>query len=245
MATSDDSSIAQNFASFFNGWLVRLERFHERLVQALNEDDIQHQQLESLIQQVLSHYEQYLVEKSTAAREQVLLFYSPPWLTSFEKALLWVGGFKPFLLFKLLANSVTELTPEQGEAIERVKCETRREERELTQDSATIQESLAALPLLKLVRRYGGRIDGELSELESAMENMKVEMLRALERADKLRRTTVRKLLQTLSPVQTVKFLAASAEFQLTVRKRGMQKGQERASYFTIINYFVGICNGE
>ncbi|KAK9047558.1 hypothetical protein V6N11_053397 [Hibiscus sabdariffa] len=81
MATSDDSSIAQNFASFFNGWLVRLERFHERLVQALNEDDIQQQQqqLESLIQQVLSHYEQYLVEKSTAAREQVLLFYSPPW----------------------------------------------------------------------------------------------------------------------------------------------------------------------
>ncbi|KAK8692427.1 hypothetical protein V6N13_075886 [Hibiscus sabdariffa] len=108
-------------------------------------------------------------------------------------------------------------------------CETRREERELTQDSATIQESLAALPLLKLVRRYGGRIDGELSELESAMENMKVEMLRALERADKLRRTTVRKLLQALSPVQTVKFLAASAEFQLTVRKWGMQKGQERA----------------
>ncbi|KAK8692426.1 hypothetical protein V6N13_075885 [Hibiscus sabdariffa] len=94
MATSDDSSIAQNFASFFNGWLVRLERFHERLVQALNEDDIQQQQqqLESLIQQVLSHYEQYLVEKSTAAREQVLLFYSPPWLTSFEKALLWVAG---------------------------------------------------------------------------------------------------------------------------------------------------------
>ncbi|KAK8505083.1 hypothetical protein V6N12_037960 [Hibiscus sabdariffa] len=68
-----------------------------------------------------------------------------------------------------------------------------------------IQERLAALTLLNLVRRYGGRIDGELSELESAMENMKVEMLRALERVDKLRRSTVKKLIQTLSPVQTVK----------------------------------------
>ncbi|GMI82748.1 hypothetical protein like AT1G58330 [Hibiscus trionum] len=231
MSTSNDSSIAQNFASFFNGWLVRQERFHERLVQALrSQDEVGIQQQESLILQVLSHYEQYLVEKTIAARKQVLLFYSPPWLTSFEKALLWVGGFNPFLLFKLLANSATELTPEQEEAIERLKCETRREERELTQDWARIQESLAAFPLLDLVRRYGGRIEGELSELESAMDTMKVAMVRALERADKLRRSTVRKLLQTLSPVQTVKFLAASAEFQLTVRKWGLQKEQQRAT---------------
>ncbi|KAK8662127.1 hypothetical protein V6N13_091715 [Hibiscus sabdariffa] len=116
MANSNALSVAQNFETFFNGWLVRQERFHQQLVQAL-----------------------------------------------------------------------------------RIKCETRREERELTQDSAAIQERLAALSLLNLVRRYGGRIDGKLSELESAMENMKVEMLRALERADKLRRSTVKKLIQTLS----------------------------------------------
>ncbi|KAL4333713.1 hypothetical protein GQ457_07G024500 [Hibiscus cannabinus] len=232
MANSNGSSVAQNFETFFNGWLLRQERFHQQLVQALSlryEDEDEIEWRGSLIQQVLSHYEQYALEKSRAAREQVLLFYSPPWLTSLEKALLWVGGFKPFLLFKLLANSITELSPEQEEAIERVKCETRREERELTQDSAAIQERLAALPVLNLVRRYGGRIDGELSELESAMENMKVEMLRALERADKLRRSTVKKLIETLSPVQTVKYLAASAELQLAVRKWGSQKDQERA----------------
>ncbi|KAE8715606.1 putative Receptor protein kinase CLAVATA1 precursor [Hibiscus syriacus] len=229
-ASNDDWSIAQNFENFFNGWLVRQEGFHERLVQALrSQDEDQIQQRESLIHQVVSHYEQYLVEKSTAAKERVLLFYSPPWLTCFEKALLWFGGFKPFLLFKLLANSVPELTPEQEEAIERVKCETRREERELTQDSATIQESLAALPLLNLIRRYRGWIDEELSELESAMEEMKVEMLRVLERADKLRCSTVRKLLQTLSPIQKLQFLSASTEFQLTVRKWGLQNDQQRS----------------
>ena len=179
-----------------------------------------------MIQEVLSHY---LEEKSRAAKEEVFLFYSPPWLSSFEKiTLLWVGGFKPFLLFKLLAYSVTELTPEQEETIERVKYETRREERELTLAMATIQESVATPPLLNLVKRFGKLIDDEELELESAMETLKAAMLRTLERADKLRRSTVRKVIEVRSPVQTVKFLAASSEFQLRVRKWGLQKDQQR-----------------
>ncbi|MFQ6639672.1 hypothetical protein Gotur_014768 [Gossypium turneri] len=225
------SSIVENFGAFFNGWLVRQERFLEQLVQALrSQDEEEIERRGDLIQEVLSHYDQYSAEKFKAAREQVLLFYSPPWLTSFEKAQLWVGGFKPFILFKILTNSVTEFTPEQEQAIERVKCETRKEERELTQASAAIQESLAALPLLNLVRRCGRAVDWEELELESAVRKLKEDMLRALESADKLRGSTVRKLLQTLSPVQTVKFLAASAEFQLAVRKWGLQKDQERAA---------------
>ncbi|XWS24032.1 hypothetical protein CRYUN_Cryun28dG0066400 [Craigia yunnanensis] len=177
-----------------------------------------------------SHYEQYLEEKSRAEKEEVFLFYSPPWLSSFEKTLLWVGGFKPFLLFKLLANSVTELTPEQEETIERVKYENRREERELTEAMATIQESVAIPPLLNLARRFGRLNDGEALELESAMETLKGRMLRTLERADKLRGSTARKVIEILSPVQTVKFLAASAEFQLKVRNWGLQKDQQRAT---------------
>ncbi|KAK8661419.1 hypothetical protein V6N13_091024 [Hibiscus sabdariffa] len=85
MANINASSVAQNFETFFNGWLVRRERFLQQLVQALRYEI---ERRGSLIQQVLSHYEQYALEKSRAAREQVLLFYSPPWLTSFEKALL-------------------------------------------------------------------------------------------------------------------------------------------------------------
>ncbi|XWS25440.1 hypothetical protein CRYUN_Cryun27aG0068500 [Craigia yunnanensis] len=93
---------------------------------------------------------------------------------------------------------------------------------------ATIQESVASPPLLNLVRRVGRLTDGEALKLESAMETLKSWMIRTLERADKLRSSTVRKVIETLSTVQAVKFLAASAEFQLRVWKWGLQKEQQR-----------------
>ncbi|XVE70281.1 hypothetical protein DITRI_Ditri10aG0059800 [Diplodiscus trichospermus] len=225
MADGNGASHCHNFETFFNGWLTRQENFLEQLVQALTSQEFGHEieRLGSLIQEVLSHYERYLEEKFKEAKG-VFLFYSPPWLSSFEKTFLWVGGFKPFLLFKLLANLGTELTPEQDESIERLKYETRIEERELTEAMATIQESTVTLPLLNLVRRFGRLTDGEALELESAMETLKVGMLKTLEKADKLRSSTVKKLIEILSPVQTVKFLAASAEFQLRVRKWGLQR---------------------
>ncbi|WRX30907.1 Transcription factor TGA like domain - like 8, partial [Theobroma cacao] len=153
MADRNGSNVRKSFESFFNGWLVRQENFLDQPVQALtSQDGHEIEQRGSLVQEVLSHYEQYLEEKSKAAKDQVFLFYSPP-------------------------CSVTELTPEQEETIERVKYETRKEERELTEAMGT-----------------------------------------------------VKKVIEILSPVQTVKFLAASAEFQLRVRKWGLQKDQHRAT---------------
>ncbi|XVE95118.1 hypothetical protein REPUB_Repub02eG0069100 [Reevesia pubescens] len=123
MGDRNRSSIDENFEAFFKGWLIRQENFLQQLVQALtSQDEHEMEQYRNLIQEVLSHYQQYLEEKSSAAKQEVFIFYSPPLLSSFEKTLLYVAGFKPFLLFKLLSNSVTELsTPEQEEAIERVK----------------------------------------------------------------------------------------------------------------------------
>ncbi|XVF64277.1 hypothetical protein PTKIN_Ptkin09bG0155500 [Pterospermum kingtungense] len=226
MADGNGATTGKNFQTFFNGWLIRQQNFLEQLL--TSQDGVEIESQGSLIREVLSHYEEYLEEKSRAASEQVFLFYSPPWLTSFEKSLLWVGGFKPFLLFKLLANSVTDLTPEQQETIDRFKYETKKQERELTEAMATIQESVATPPLLNLVRRFGRLVDGEALDLQSAMQTLKVGLFRTLERADKLRASTAMKVIDILSPVQTLKLLAAAADFQLRVRKLGLQKDQLR-----------------
>ncbi|XVE55675.1 hypothetical protein DITRI_Ditri03aG0177400 [Diplodiscus trichospermus] len=187
MADGNGSCIGKNFEAFFHGWLIRLENFLQQLVLALtSKDGHEIEQQGRLVQEVLSHYQQYLEEKSRVAKQEVFLLYYPPWLTSFEKTLLWVGGFKPFLIFKLLANSVKELTPEQEETIGGVKYETKKEERELTEAMAAIQESLAIPPLLNLAKRFGRLIDGEALELESAMETLKGRMLRTLERAPRI-----------------------------------------------------------
>ncbi|XVE95117.1 hypothetical protein REPUB_Repub02eG0069000 [Reevesia pubescens] len=92
---------------------------------------------------------------------------------------------------------------------------------------ATIQESVATPRLLNLVRRFGRLIDSEALELESAMETLNAGMVWILKRADKLRSSIVKKLIEIRSPIQKPKFLAASGAFQLRARKWGLQIPRE------------------
>ncbi|KAK3231140.1 hypothetical protein Dsin_003021 [Dipteronia sinensis] len=142
-----------NFETFINGWLIRQQNLHDQLLQALNyPENIDHndegKQYQALIDQVLCHYQQYYEEKSIAARKDVLVFFSPPWFTAFERSFFWVGGFKPTFVFKLLDDSsVEDLTEEQEREVQQIKSETRREERALDDKMARIQKTLASPPL--------------------------------------------------------------------------------------------------
>ncbi|KAK2660033.1 hypothetical protein Ddye_006566 [Dipteronia dyeriana] len=225
-----------NFETFFNGWLIHQQNFHDQLLQALSPENINHndeeQQYQALIDQVMYHYQQYYQEKSIAARQDVLVFFSPPWFTAFERTFFWVGGFKPTFVFKLLDDSsVEDLTEEQEREVQQIKRETRREERELDDTMAKIQETLASPPLLSLMRRFGDHC--QLSELDSAETQLLTAMLVALESADALRGKVARGVVEILSPIQTVKVLAAAAQLHLKARRCGLQWDQRTATTAT------------
>ncbi|OWM70740.1 hypothetical protein CDL15_Pgr014413 [Punica granatum] len=63
---------------------------------------------------------------------------------------LWNGGFKPTLVFNLIDRG--NLTAEQVRDIEQLRDEAKRKERELGEVMAGVQESVAAPPLLGLLR---------------------------------------------------------------------------------------------
>ncbi|KAJ4701532.1 transcription factor-related [Melia azedarach] len=226
MAHPTERNIRVNFETFFGEWLNRQQNYLDQLHLEITPEHVdKYEQHLSLIDQVLSHYQQYYGEKSVAAREDVILFFSPPWFTSFERTLLWIGGFRPTLVFKLINHSVHDLTAEQERVLDRLKAETRKGEKELAETMARIQESLASPPSMNLARR-GNLIDGEALELDSAMKDLQTGMLAALEAADALRGTTVRKVLHVLHPVQTVKLLTAAAQFHLRIRRWGLQRDE-------------------
>lgn len=178
-----------------------------------------------LIAQVLAHYQHYFEEKTRAVNENVFLMLSPPWLSSYERALLWMSDFKPSTFFPLIKNSLREdLSDEQVEKIQVIGAETRRLEKEVEQAMAALQESVAAPPIFDLLRRYERIVDGEISELDAAMDKFKENMIRIVENADALRGSTVMKLVEILSPLQTIKFLAGAFHFILQVRKWGSQR---------------------
>ncbi|KAM1099132.1 hypothetical protein TB2_038168 [Malus domestica] len=219
----------ERFVKFLGGWLDRQQTFLDQLLKLVESPDYENKDARerNLIEQVLSHYQQYFAEKARTAEEDVFVLFSPPWLSSFERSLLWLAGFKPSMVLRMVDSSVEDLTAEQAREMDAVKGETRRAERDLSETMARIQESVAAPPILALVRRVGRPMDGEISSLDMAMEMLKTAMLGVFESADGLRGSTVRKVVEVLSPEQTVKVLAAVAQFQLRIRRWGLQRDSQ------------------
>lgn len=204
---------------------MRQQNYFDKLLEALepaNLDDIESQR--HLVEQVVCHYKEYFELKSEVQKHEVFLFFSPPWFNPFERSVLWVGGWKASLIFTLLYQSVEDLTPEQEISIERLEYETKREERELTEEMARLHESVATAPLQSLARRFGRLIDGEVNELEAALEKLKSGLRAALERGDSLRISTTIKVMEVVDSLQSVKLLAALAQFHLGVRRLGTER---------------------
>ncbi|KAL2520767.1 transcription factor-related [Forsythia ovata] len=220
-----DSIVQAAFISFFNNWLItqqtHLEKL-ESLSESINKDE---EECRDLVEKVLSHYEDYYKERTKLVNSDVFLCFSPPWLTAFECSLLWISGFKPSMVFPLVKKSVGELlSTAQTHKIELVRAEIRRGERDIGQAMARIQESLAEPPIFYLMKKMGKLVDGGISELDTAMDDLKKSMTVIIGNADDLRASTVTKIMEILSPVQSVKFLATAAEFQIQARKLGLQK---------------------
>lgn len=213
------------FTSFFENWLI-LQQIHLEELQFLSEStNKDEEECKELVAKVLSHYQEYYQEKTKLVNSDVFVCFSPPWLTSFERSLLWISGFKPSMVFPLVKNSVGEfLSDEQSHRIELVRAEITRGERDMEQAMARIQESLAEPPIFYLMMQMGKLVDGEVPGFDTAMDDLKKSMAEIIGDADDLRASAVRKILEILSPVQSVKFLAAAAEFQLQARKLGLQK---------------------
>lgn len=164
-----------HFAAFFEGWLVRQQSFLKQLLHSISLDTTNQQT--SLIQQFLAHYQEYYEEKAKVARNDVFLLFCPPWLSSFKRSLLWVAGYKPSLVFKIVDGVVNDLTVEQTLRMEEVKAETMKKERKLMETLARLQERVAVPPMLALARQIGRLMNGEISSLDSAIEALNTVML--------------------------------------------------------------------
>lgn len=214
-----------SFQVFLQGWLVRQQHYLEELISVLQHShESRDEDLKELINRVLAHYQQYYEEKSKVAHSNVFLVFSAKWFTTLERAFFWIAGFKPGLAFRLVTDSVNDLSEEQRQRMNRLLNETKAEERALNDELAKIQESVAAPPMLDAMKRRGQSVDGEEQRDETAMEALKTAMETILTAADSLRITTALKVVEILSPTQNLKFLAAATQLQLKIRGCGVER---------------------
>lgn len=214
------SDIRHRFQSFFNGWVVRQEHFLRRLLEAIEPRNKGNTELHrALIDELFSHYLEYFQEKNRAAEDDVFLVLSPPWLNAAETLFLWMGGFKPLFVFKLIESSVGDLSSDQKQSLDSAKRETRNSERELSRTMARLQETVASPQMLDILRRFSQIIDGEVSDIDSATGELKRGIASTVEAADRLRGTAVCKAAEILVPHQMVKLLAAFTQLHIHLRR--------------------------
>ncbi|WMV44888.1 hypothetical protein MTR67_038273 [Solanum verrucosum] len=217
-----------SFEAFLQGWFLRQEQFLNELT--ITQTTLDESIMRNLISRILAHYQEYYEEKSRMSHINVFYMFSPSWFTPLEKSFLWIAGFKPGLAFPLVMNSVNDLSENQIERINRLRIETKIEERNLMDKLAKIQESVAAPPLMGLAQQYGMEMlrDGEITEVDEEIEILRTAVENVVTDADRLRTRTADSVVGILNPLQSLKFLAAAAQLQLRIRMVGMQREAER-----------------
>lgn len=222
-----ERALTESFGSYYEGWITKHEEFQEKLLECVREEE----ESKEIVSRVLAHYEDFFHEKSKAAIEDVFLVISPPWFSSFERTLVWISAFKPSLVFSLVKNSVgEELSPYQSVKMEKIKADIGRKEKDLEKELARVQEGVAGDGVLNLARRFETLVDGEISELDTAIGELKAAMLMVVEKADALRGITVKKVMKVMEPSQNVKFLVAVGQFIIRARKWGIHRDSQSAS---------------
>uniref|UniRef100_A0A0D9V5W7 DOG1 domain-containing protein n=1 Tax=Leersia perrieri TaxID=77586 RepID=A0A0D9V5W7_9ORYZ len=139
-------------------------------------------ELRAAVERCMSAYAEYVTTRRALAREDGAALFAPPWCTSFENSVLWLGGCRPSLTIRLLYSLSGEgledhveefisgrvpvlgaaaaggmggllgITARQLELVNELHRRTLREEDALSDRLATLQEDVADRPLLPIVR---------------------------------------------------------------------------------------------
>ncbi|KAL8129416.1 hypothetical protein V2J09_018571 [Rumex salicifolius] len=225
-----------SFEEFLEWREVQQEHLLDELVAAREECEcgrMNEKDRQELIVRALTQYEVYYEEKSRAAHHDVFSMFSPPWCSSLECAFLWLSGFRPTALFRLVSSAVSDLSPDQLRRLDRLKAEIRMEERALCDEQAKIQESISSPDIMEAMKRVGLRAHGlgeAGREADTVMQALRAGMEALAGNADTLRTRTATKVVEILNSAQSIRFLVAATQLERNMRIKGRDRDAALAS---------------
>ena len=90
-------------------WLDEHHRQINDLRSAVN-SHVGDNELRGLVEAVMAHYDEIFRLKSVAAKSDVFHLVSGMWKTPAERCFMWMGGFRPSELLKILVTHLEPLT---------------------------------------------------------------------------------------------------------------------------------------
>ncbi|PIN08778.1 hypothetical protein CDL12_18633 [Handroanthus impetiginosus] len=224
------TQVEQKFSDFYTKWMCQLEDLLQLLLMVSRDINSQGSSYETMVNRLTAHYKEYYTFKWAAAREDVLAFYTPVWLSPFEIGYLWVTGWKPSMAFRLVeAASMTDEQVRKIAALRvKIKMEEERVEREMERQQVAVadRKMVELATLERRAKRSGGttavtQVNGLV---EAAVKGMLGGLEKVMKMADCVRLKTLKELLDILSPMQRVGFLASKSTLQIQMREWGKMR---------------------
>ncbi|XP_027367971.1 transcription factor TGA1-like isoform X2 [Abrus precatorius] len=195
-AGSVNSEIS-NFKTEYGQWVEEHNRQILELRSALSAH-IGDLQLETLVHGIMNHYSKLFCMKSAAAKADVFYVMSGMWKTTAERFFLWIGGFRPSELLKVLVPLSEPLTEQQRFDAYGLEKSCQQAEDALSQGMEKLQQMLAD--------------SVGLPHMDIAMERLEA-LVSFVNQADHLRKETLRQMCRILTIRQTARFLLTLAEY--------------------------------
>ncbi|KAG8640929.1 hypothetical protein MANES_13G089700v8 [Manihot esculenta] len=155
----------------------------------------------------INHYSELFRMKAIAAKADVFYLMSGMWKSSAERFFLWIGGFRPSELLKVLKPQLEPLTDQQLLDVCNLKQSCQQAEDALSQGMEKLQQTLAETVA-------AGRL-GEAShmpQMNTAMEKLEG-LVRFVQQADHLRQITLQQMSLILTARQAARGLLALGEY--------------------------------
>ncbi|KAH1060852.1 hypothetical protein AAZX31_02G166600 [Glycine max] len=210
MAMSGISSEAAIFDVEYARWLEE----HHRIVcelRAVLQEHLHENELRLYVDNCLAHYDQVMNLKSMVAKTDVFHLVFGVWKTPAERCFMWIGGFRPSELIKIILGQIEPLTEQQILGICGLQQSTQEAEEALSQGLDALNQSLSetitsdSLWCPPNMTNYMGQMAVAINKL-STLESF-------VRQADNLRHQTIHRLHQLLTTRQAARCLVAISEY--------------------------------
>lgn len=239
------NQVEERFSQFYEKWVWKLEEILHQLLEVSKHGSqvvlVTEQDLQALVSTVTTHLKEYYTVKWATAREDVLAFYHPVWMSPLENAYAWVTGWKPSTVFRLLDSlnkpspavegpSTFNMTEEQQRKVEELRIKIRMEEEKVEREMERLQVAMADRKMVELAKLSSRALNGHDTAtqvdglVEVALKGVMSGLEKLMKGADCVRLKTLKGVLDVLTPMQCAEFLAATLTLQLRLRQWGKKK---------------------
>ncbi|WOK92147.1 transcription factor tga1 [Canna indica] len=167
-------------------------------------------ELRMLVESALSHYDNLFRIKAIAAKSDVFYLMSGMWKTAAERFFLWIGGFRPSELLKVLLPQLDPLTEQQLLAVYNLQQSSQQAEDALSQGMDKLQQTLSETLTSDAsgttgVSNYMGQMVNAMGKLEA--------LVSFVNQADHLRQQTLQQMYKILTTRQAARGLLALGDY--------------------------------